>query len=105
MCRSDNVVSYLPMILAICSISSSRPFLFYAMAESLALVRANLCYHSKPQTKGYTIVLLATSPFENPLPLAASGFEVIHIMKMVGALAEYVFDVFCIFGTVPLYYS
>ncbi len=50
------------------------------MAESLALVRANLRYRSKPQTEGYTVVLLATGPFENRLQLAASGFEVIYVL-------------------------
>lgn len=43
-----------PTILAIYSISSSSPFLFYVMVESLALVRASSRYRSKPQTEGYT---------------------------------------------------
>ncbi|SJL18114.1 uncharacterized protein ARMOST_21686 [Armillaria ostoyae] len=38
-------------------------FLSYAIAESLALAKVNLCHRSKSQTEGYTIVLLDTGPF------------------------------------------
>ncbi|PBK98932.1 hypothetical protein ARMGADRAFT_920028, partial [Armillaria gallica] len=54
-----------------------------------------------------TVFLLATSHFADLLKSAASGFEVIHVllgaddMKIVGALAKYVFNVFRIFSTVP----
>ena len=54
---------------------------------------------------------MATTHFADLLKSAASGFEVLHIvlgaddMKIVGALAKYVFNVFRTFSTVPLYYS
>ena len=54
---------------------------------------------------------MATSYFPDLLKSAASSFEVIHVvlgaddMKIVGALAKYVFNVFRVFSTVPLYYS
>ncbi len=60
----------------------------------------------------FTLVfLMATSHFSDLLKSAASSFEVIDVllgaddMKVVGALAKYVFNVFRIFSTVPLYYS
>ncbi|KAK0458745.1 uncharacterized protein EV420DRAFT_1269695, partial [Desarmillaria tabescens] len=58
-----------------------------------------------------SVFLIATGHFANLLKSTASGFEVIHVllgaddMKIVGALAKYVFNVFRSFSTVPLYYS
>ncbi len=58
-----------------------------------------------------SVFLMATSHFADLLKSAASSFEVIHVvlgaddMKIVGALAKYVFNVFRTFSTVPFYYS
>ncbi|PBK62242.1 hypothetical protein ARMSODRAFT_1024997 [Armillaria solidipes] len=56
-----------------------------------------------------TIFHLADRQFRIDLCSAASGYEIIHILlgadknEIVGALAKYVFDVFRIFSSVPLY--